>query len=116
MNILRIHKEGGVQVELRCSFGGVVDNVQNRGDSLKNFPRSNLYVIILHGFICALYCLRFRLYVTLIIVKNKKSRTNSHKKSSYELSVLRLCVWLFDNGYMELFYMDQGFLPTFRTE
>lgn len=23
---------------------------------------------------------------------------------------------LFDNGYIELFYMDQGFLPTFRTE
>jgi len=23
VNILRIHKEGGVQVELRCSFGGV---------------------------------------------------------------------------------------------
>ena len=32
------------------------------------------------------------------------------------LSALRLCVWLFDNGYIELFYMDQGFLPTFRTE
>ena len=34
----------------------------------------------------------------------------------YGLSALRLCVWLFDNGYIELFYMDQGFLPTFRTE
>ena len=36
--------------------------------------------------------------------------------AGYGLSALRLCVWLFDNGYIELFYMDQGFLPTFRTE
>ena len=36
--------------------------------------------------------------------------------AGYGLSALRLCLWLFDNGYIELFYMDQGFLPTFRTE
>ena len=32
------------------------------------------------------------------------------------LSALRLCVWLFDNGCIELFYMNQGFMLTFGTE
>ena len=36
--------------------------------------------------------------------------------AGYGLSALRLCVWLFDNGCIELFYMNQGFLLTFRTE
>ena len=32
------------------------------------------------------------------------------------LSALRLCVWLFDNCRMKLFYKDQGFLFAFWTE
>ena len=36
--------------------------------------------------------------------------------AGYGLSALRLCVWLFDNGCIELFYMNQGLLLTFRTE
>lgn len=46
---------------------------------------------------------------------SKKRADNPHLMAN-GLSALRLCVWLFDNGYIELFYMDQGFLPTFRTE
>jgi len=34
----------------------------------------------------------------------------------YGLSALRLCVWLFDNCRIKLFYMDQGFLFAFWTE
>jgi len=48
VNILRIHKEGGVQVELRCSFGGVVSKKK-----LKVFAKEDLqtimYRIILTG-------------------------------------------------------------------
>ena len=35
--------------------------------------------------------------------------------AGYGLSALRLCVWLFDNGYIELFYIDDGFPPTLWT-
>ena len=31
------------------------------------------------------------------------------------LSALRLCVWLFDNCRMKLFYIDDGFPPTLWT-
>ena len=34
----------------------------------------------------------------------------------YGLSALRLCVWLFDNCYVQLFYINQRFLFTFRTK
>ena len=33
----------------------------------------------------------------------------------YGLSALRLCVWLFDNCRMKLFYIDDGFPPTLWT-
>ena len=34
----------------------------------------------------------------------------------YGLSALRLCVWLFDNCYVQLFYINQRFLFTFRAK
>ena len=34
----------------------------------------------------------------------------------YGLSALRLCVWLFDNCYVQLFYINQRFLLAFRTK
>ena len=33
----------------------------------------------------------------------------------YGLSALRLCVWLFDNCRIKLFYIDDGFPPTLWT-
>ena len=53
-------------------------------------------------------------YASATIIKRKEPIIRM--PAGYGLSALRLCVWLFDNGYIELFYMDQGFLPTFRTE
>ena len=53
-------------------------------------------------------------YASAAIIKRKEPI--NRVPVGYGLSALRLCVWLFDNGYIELFYMDQGFLPTFRTE
>ena len=53
-------------------------------------------------------------YASAAIIKRKEPI--NRVPLGYGLSALRLCVWLFDNGYIELFYMDQGFLPTFRTE
>ena len=53
-------------------------------------------------------------YASAAIIKRKEPIIRM--PAGYGLSALRLCVWLFDNGYIELFYMDQGFLPTFRTE
>ena len=53
-------------------------------------------------------------YASAAIIKRKEPI--NRVPGGYGLSALRLCVWLFDNGYIELFYMDQGFLPTFRTE
>ena len=34
----------------------------------------------------------------------------------YGSSALRLCVWLFDNCYVQLFYINQRFLFTFRAK
>ena len=34
----------------------------------------------------------------------------------YGLSALRLCVWLSNNGYIQLLYMNERFLFTFWTE
>ena len=34
----------------------------------------------------------------------------------YGLSALSLCVWLFDNCYVQLFYINQRFLFTFRAK
>ena len=49
MNILRIHKEGGVQVELRCSFGGVVSKRKKLEVFAKEDLQTIMYRIILTG-------------------------------------------------------------------
>ena len=53
-------------------------------------------------------------YVSATIIKRKEPIIRA--PVGYGLSALRLCVWLFDNCRIKLFYMDQGFLFAFWTE
>ena len=53
-------------------------------------------------------------YASAAIIKRKEPI--NRVPLGYGLSALRLCVWLFDNCRIKLFYMDQGFLFAFWTE
>ena len=52
-------------------------------------------------------------YASATIIKRKEPIIRA--PVGYGLSALRLCVWLFDNCRMKLFYIDDGFLPTLWT-
>ena len=53
-------------------------------------------------------------YASAAIIKRKEPI--NRVPVGYGLSALRLCVWLFDNCYVQLFYINQRFLFTFRTK
>ena len=52
-------------------------------------------------------------YASAAIIKRKEPI--NRVPLGYGLSALRLCVWLFDNCHMKLFYIDDGFPPTLWT-
>ena len=52
-------------------------------------------------------------YASAAIIKRKEPI--NRVPVGYGLSALRLCVWLFDNCRMKLFYIDDGFPPTLWT-
>ena len=52
-------------------------------------------------------------YASAAIIKRKEPI--NRVPIGYGLSALRLCVWLFDNCRMKLFYIDDGFPPTLWT-
>ena len=52
-------------------------------------------------------------YASAAIIKGKKPINRVPVDNG--LSALRLCVWLFDNCRMKLFYIDDGFPPTLWT-
>ena len=52
-------------------------------------------------------------YASAAIIKRKEPINRG--PVGYGLSALRLCVWLFDNCRIKLFYIDDGFPPTLWT-
>ena len=53
-------------------------------------------------------------YASAAIIKRKEPI--NRVPVGYGLSALRLCVWLFDNCRIELFYIDDRFLSAFGAE
>lgn len=53
-------------------------------------------------------------YASAAIIKRKEPI--NRVPVGYGLSALRLCVWLSNNGYIQLLYMNERFLFTFWTE
>lgn len=51
-----------------------------------------------------------------LLYKNKKTESESREESFHSLLALRLCVWRFLYGYIELIGVYGGFLLTFWTK